>query len=142
MNGANDAPAIQTNGSSNWVSKVPVNYELNKNKSFGIVYKFSIPGLPANALVVKTLMYITFHPAIKAVFITMRHNEVRNTTATFFSDDCKDVEVKPSLTKLRGYEQQLSTTAKTQDDGRFVYGEEDFGSGDKEHFLVLENEQR
>ena len=72
----------------------------------------------------------------------MRHNEVRNTTATFFSDDCKDVEVKPSLTKLRGYEQQLSTTAKTQDDGRFVYGEEDFGSGDKEHFLVLENEQR
>ena len=36
MNGANDAPAIQTNGSSNWVSKVPVNYELNKKKKFWV----------------------------------------------------------------------------------------------------------
>ena len=57
----------------------------------------------------------------------MRHNEVRDTTATFSPDDCKDVEVKPSLTKLSGYEQQLSTTAKTQDDGRLYMGKRILG---------------
>ena len=57
----------------------------------------------------------------KGGFITLRHNEVRDITATLLSEVCKDVEVEPSLIKLQGEEQRLNNTAKTQDDVRLDF---------------------
>ena len=48
----------------------------------------------------------------KGGFITLRHNEVRDITATLLSEVCKDVEVESSLIKLQGEEQRLNNTAK------------------------------
>ena len=58
MNEANDAPAIRVNGSSNWVSKVKINVLGQFANAQFQVYQ-------QHAFVVKTLMYITFYPAIK-----------------------------------------------------------------------------
>ena len=44
----------------------------------------------------------------------MRHNEVRHITTDFFSDVFQDIEVRKSLIKLWGEEQQLNATAKTR----------------------------
>ena len=42
----------------------------------------------------------------------MRHNEVRDITATLLSDVFKDVELEPSLLTLNGEEQTMRKTAK------------------------------
>ena len=42
----------------------------------------------------------------------MRHNKVRDITATLLSEVCKDVELEPSLLTLNGEEQTMSKTAK------------------------------
>ena len=48
----------------------------------------------------------------------MRHNEVRDITATILSEVCKGVELEPSLLTLNGDEQTMSKTAKKNDEVR------------------------
>lgn len=65
-------------------------------------------------------------------FVTIRNNEVKDIVVTFLLDISKDVKV--DLMKLKGEEQQLNATKKTQDDVRLDIVEEDSGSGVKQHF--------
>ena len=55
----------------------------------------------------------------KGGFVTLRHNEVRDITATLLlSDVCKDVELEPFLLTLNGEQQTMRKTAKTNDEVR------------------------
>ena len=54
----------------------------------------------------------------KGGFVKLRHNEVRDITATLLSDVCKDVELEPSLLTLNGEQQMMRKTAKTNDEVR------------------------
>ena len=65
-------------------------------------------------------------------FVTIRNNEVKDILVTFLLEVCKDVNV--DLMKLKGKEQQLNATKKTQDDVRLDTVEENSGSGVKQHF--------
>ena len=53
----------------------------------------------------------------KGGFITLRHNEIRDITASLLSEVCKDVRREPSLIKLTG-EVFNETTAKKNDEAR------------------------
>ena len=57
-------------------------------------------------------------PCKKGGFVTLRHNEVRDITATLLSDVCKDVELEPSLLTLNGEQPTMRKTAKTNDEVR------------------------
>lgn len=46
------------------------------------------------------------------VFITLRHNEIRDVTAELLSRACKDVIVEPSLRNLNGEEKNMRRTVK------------------------------
>lgn len=48
----------------------------------------------------------------KGVFITLRHNEIRDVTAELLSRACKDVIVEPSLRNLNGEEKNMRRTVK------------------------------
>ena len=48
----------------------------------------------------------------------MRHNEVRDITATLLSDVCKNVELEPTLLPLNEVEQTMRKTVKANDEVR------------------------
>ena len=54
----------------------------------------------------------------KGGFVTLRHNEVRDVSATLLSDICKDVELEPSLLTLNGEQHTMRKTAKRNDEVR------------------------
>ena len=51
-------------------------------------------------------------------FVTLRHNKVRDITATLLSNVSKDVELEPFLLALNRDEQTMVKTAKTNDEVR------------------------
>ena len=86
--------------SSNWLSVIPTrefNHVLNKQQLWDFQHAMSCKN---------------------GGFVTLRHNEVRDITATLLSDVCKDVELEPSLLPLNGQQQTMRKTAKTNDEVR------------------------
>ena len=105
-------------GSSNWLSVIPMrefNYLLNKQQfwdSIRLQYGQPIPGLPVSCSCGEGFNVQHAMSYKKAGFVTLRHNKVRDITATLLSEVCKDVELEPSLLTLNGEEQTMSKTAK------------------------------
>ena len=95
-------------GSSNWLSVKPMrkfNYVLNKQQfwdSIRLRCGWPIPGLPVSCSCREDFRVQHAMLCKKGGFVTLRHNEVRNITATLLSDVCKDVELEPSLLTLNG----------------------------------------
>ena len=54
----------------------------------------------------------------KGGFVTLRHNEIRDITATLLSEVCKDVECEPNLIPLNGEQSNLNRTSKINNDVR------------------------
>ena len=92
-------------GSSNWRSVIPMrefNNVLNKQQfwdSTRLQYDWPIPGLSVSC---SCGGFNVQHPMSckNGGFVTLRHNEVRDITATLVSEVCKDVELEPSLLTL------------------------------------------
>ena len=53
----------------------------------------------------------------KGIFVSIRHNDLRDLTANMLSEVCKDVEIEPKLTRLTGKElgEELQTQRMKQD---------------------------
>ena len=53
----------------------------------------------------------------KGIFVSIRHNDLRDLTANMLSEVCKDVEIEPKLTRLTGKELggELQTQRMKQD---------------------------
>ena len=101
-------------GSSNWLNVIPMrefNYVLNKQKfseSIRLRYGRPIPGLPVSCSCGEGINVQHAMSCKKGGFVTLRHKEVRDVTATFLSEVCKDIEFIPFDMKWRGtnYEQK------------------------------------
>ena len=116
------------------------NYVLNKQQfwdSIRLRYGWAIPGLPASCLCGESFNVQHAMSCKKGGFVTLRHNEVRDVTATLLSEVCKDVELDPSLLILNGEEQNMSKTAKKNDEVRLDICARSFWvSGQKAFFDV------
>ena len=67
--------------------------------------------------------------------MTLRHNRLRDTTASLLSEVCKDVEVEPTLYKLTW--EELPTQANSPDEARVDFSARGFWiSGQKAFFDV------
>ena len=53
----------------------------------------------------------------KGGFISIRHNQIRNITASLLNETCKDVRIEPTLQKLTG-ENLQARTANVSDEAR------------------------
>ena len=108
-------------GSSNLLNVIPmreVNYVLNKQQfwdSIRLQYGWPIPGLPVSCSCGEGFNVQHAMSYKKEGFVTLRHNEVRDISATLLSDVCKDVELEPSLLSVNGEEQAMRKTATTND---------------------------
>ena len=65
-------------------------------------YNWPIPNLPSKCACGENFNVQHSMSCKKGGFITQRHNEIRDITATVLTEVCKDVEVEPLLTKLSG----------------------------------------
>ena len=72
----------------------------------------------------------------KRGFLTLRHKEVRDVTAAFLSDVCKDVELGQSLLTLNGEKQIMRTAAKTNYVRLDICGRRFWVSSQKTYFDV------
>ena len=73
----------------------------------------------------------------KGGFVTLRHNEVRDITATLLSDIHKDLELELSRLTLNREEQTMRSTANTDDEARLDICARSFWvSGQKAFFDV------
>ena len=130
-------------GSSNWLSAIPMrefNYVLNKQQfwdSIRLRHGWPIPGLPVSCSCEEGFNVQHAMSCKKGGFVAVRHNEVRDITATLFSDVCKDVELESFLLTLNGVEQTMRKTAKTNDEVRLDICATSFWvSGQKEFFNI------
>jgi len=72
----------------------------------------------------------------KGGFVTIRHNQIQNITASLLKEVCKDVNTEPSLLQLSG-ESFNERTANKTDGARLDIGARDFWtSGQKAFFNV------
>ena len=71
----------------------------------------------------------------KGGFATLRHNEVRDITATFLSEVCKDVELEPPLLTLNGEKQTMSKIVKKSDEVRLDICARSFWFTDQKAFF-------
>ena len=86
--------------------------------SIRLRYGWPIPGLPVSCLCGVGFNVQHAMSCKKGGFVTLRHNEVGDITATLLSEVCKDIELEPSLLTLNGEEQTMSKIAKRNDEVR------------------------
>ena len=92
------------------------NYVLNKQpfwNSIRLRFGWPIPVLPVSCSCGESFNAQHAMSCKKVGFGTLRHNEMRDITATILSDVREDVELEPSLLTLNGEEQTIRKTAKT-----------------------------
>ena len=110
-------------GAYNWLTALPLKesqYELTKQQFWDALrlrYGWSIPSLPSTCVCGKKFDLNHATSCKKGGFITLRHNEVRNMTANFLSEVCKDVTIEPQLMTLNGNE-DLNIQANKNDESR------------------------
>ena len=115
--------ANQETGSYNWLLTLPLiefNYNLNKEQFWDALrlrYSWNIPRTPTECACGSKFSVQHSLSCKKGGFITLRHNEIRDITASLLSEVCKDVRREPSLIKLTG-EVFNETTAKKNDEAR------------------------
>ena len=129
-------------GASLWLSSLPLKeegYVLNKQNFWDLVnirYGWELTRLPSNCECGAVFNIEHALSCKKGGFISLRHNQLRNTTASMLSEVCKDVCIEPQLQRLSG-EWFDGITANKSDEARVDEGaKEVFGSQIKWHFLM------
>ena len=103
INTANQEP-----GSYNWLTVIPLvehKYYLNKEEfkdAIRLRYNWNMPRLPSTCACGSKFSVEHALSCKKGGFVTLRHNELRDITATALSEVCKDVEIEPMLIPLTG----------------------------------------
>ena len=110
------------NGTSNWLSTLPIKehgFYLEKRAFWDALYlRFNIqlPNLPSKCVCGKLFTIDHALSCPKGGFISIRHNEIRDFTASLLSDCHRDVHVEPTLTPLTV--EQFPASNITTDDAR------------------------
>ena len=115
--------ANQETGSYNWLLTLPLiefNYNLNKEQFWDALrlrYSWNIPRTPTECASGSKFSVQLTLSCKKVGFITLRHNLIRDITASLLSEVCKDVRREPSLIKLT-CEVFNKTTSKKNDEAK------------------------
>ena len=113
----------QEAGASSWLTTLPIKdegYVLHKQLFWDLIrirYGWELSRLPENC---ECGSKFTIEHALsckKGGFVSIRHNSIRNITATLLKEVCHDVRVEPNLTKLTG-EEFSEKTANLRDEAR------------------------
>jgi len=130
------------NGASIWLTSLPIieeGYRLNKQQftdAVRIRYGWALSRLPSKCVCGVSFNIDHALSCKKGGFVTLRHNEIRNTTAKLLKEVCHDVKIEPSLIPLTG-ETFTEKTANLKDDARLDVAARGFWiSGQKAFFDV------
>ena len=122
----NQRKAVEINsekGASIWLTTLPLideGYTIPKNVFWDLIrlrYGWSLKRLPIKCECGETFSIEHALTCKKGGFVSLRHNSLRDITATLLSNACKDVCVEPPLTPLTG-EEFNERSANTSDDAR------------------------
>ena len=108
-------------GASSWLSVLPIqehNFHLHKSSfrdALCLRYGWEPTGLPNNCVCGKSFTVDHCLSCAHGGYTIMRHNELRNITATLLQEVCYDVKVEPSLQPLSG--ENLALKSANRDDG-------------------------
>ena len=109
-------------GSSAWLTTLPLEefgFVLNKQEfqdSIALRYGFTIRNTAKTCICGQTNSIDHCLTCKRGGFVSLRHNSLRNTTANFISQVCKDVCIEPKLLPLSG--EELPRSSNTADEAR------------------------
>ena len=98
----------QEQGASSWLTTLPIldeGYDLTKQLFWDLIrirYGWILTGLSTNCECGTKFDIKHALPCKKGGFISLRHNQLRNITATLLKEVCKDIQVEPQLQQLTG----------------------------------------
>ena len=132
----------QETGASNWLTSLPIRakgFSLNKQEfvdALALRYGWPVAGLPHTCACGSPNTVDHTMTCKKGGFVCIRHNEVRDLTASMLREVCRDVSTEPSLLPLEG-ERLRYRTANTTNDARVDVGARGFWTrGQKAFFDV------
>ena len=105
-------------GVSNWLTTLPLKeweYDLNKQQfwdALRIRYNWNLERLPTECLCGEKFDLSHALSCKKGGLITLRHNELRDITASLLKEVCHDVRTEPSLVDVNG--EHFNRTANTK----------------------------
>ena len=109
-------------GASIWLSTIPLKdegFNLDKQSFWDLIkirYGHQVDRLPERCACGATFNLQHSLSCKKGGFITLRHNNLRDSTARLLAEVCKDVKVEPLLTPLTG--EPSSGSANQSDEAR------------------------
>ena len=110
-------------GSSHWLSALPLvdqGFKLNKGEfrdALRLRYNKQLKGLPSKCPFGSKFDVCHALSCGRGGFVIMRHDEIRDITASMLNEICKDVEIEPRLQPITG-EQMRYRTATSGDEAR------------------------
>ena len=124
-------------GTSNWLSALPITehgFALHKGAfrdALCLRYGWRPPNLPSHCVCGK---FFTVEHALscpRGGFPSIRHNEIRDMTATLMSEVCHNVKIEPGLQPVTG-EQFEHRTANREDGARLDIVAQSFSGRDRQ----------
>ena len=103
-------------GASNWLTVIPLSdqgFDLNKQQFWDAIrlrYNWPIPNLPTSCVCGSKFNLEHCMICKKGGFITLRHNSIRDLTASMLREVCTDVGIEPPLIELSGENFELKST--------------------------------
>ena len=128
-------------GASLWLTTVPIKegFQMDKQSFWNLIkirYGYQLDRLPATCECDFKFDLEHSLSCKKGGFVTLRHNTIRDLTATLLAEVCKDVRVEPLLNPLTG-EHLTEATAVTSEEARLDIAARGFWiSGQKAFFDV------
>ncbi len=110
-------------GASSWLTTLPLHehgFALHKSAfhdALALRYGWTLKNTPNNCECGKVFSVEHAFSCAKGGFPILRHNEIRDLTASLLTEVCHDVRVEPELQPLTG-ESFIYATAKVQDGAR------------------------
>ena len=95
-------------GVSNWLTTIPLKewgYDLNKQKFWDAIrirYNWNLERLPTDCICGEKFNLSHALSCKKGGMVTLRHNELRDITATLLKEICHDVRTEPPLVEVNG----------------------------------------
>ena len=111
----------QETGASSWLTTIPLKeegYMFNKQSFWDLIrlrYGWSLKRLPETCECGTNFTTDHALSCKKGGFITLRHNIIRNITATLLREVCHDVRIEPQLQPLSGESFQEATSNKADE---------------------------
>ena len=120
--------------SSSWFTALPLTehgFAVHKgafHDSLALRYGWSLSEIPSKCACGNNLSVEHALSCAKGGFPTIRHNEIRDMTATFLKEDCYDVSIEPGLQPISN-KILTGATDNTQDVAQLDIASIDFGEG-------------